>query len=803
MRELFDVRFNPNDKPMTQSQLADAVKTADVLVPTVTDRIDTAVLSKSGEQLKLIANFGNGVDNIDVATAVSARHHRHQYAGRADRGYRRHDHGADPGGAAAAGRRLRRADADQDWPRLDADLDAGPPHLGQASWHHRHGADRPGRGAPRPRLRPANPLHNRRKVAPKIEEELDATYWESLDQMLARMDIVSVNCPHTPATYHLLSARRLKLLRPEAYIVNTSRGEVIDENALARLIEAGDIAGAGLDVFEHEPAVNPKLVKLARAGKVVLLPQWARRRRRPRRHGREGHHQHQDIHGRASATGSRAAEDVVISTCPEAQRGTIRVQRSQLPRDGNQYLPDKSLIVGLSPHSGLAGSQVVGRASRSASNARPPSSSRPTRPSPKPTISRITSSAIIEPSNAGQRAENAGFRASRHRAGRRRLWKQTAIRRIAPAVGTLLMRANGGERAVEGADRGGDQRLLCKITGVRHEIARGEIIRAVGDDVVLSKSDRARCRRRAASCASRSATCGLSRAIAASALSTLRMPISSVPKITWRCKFDSDTVSSSTTPRCRRRRRRDITAPAHRDRRRRSPARARLSAWPGRARRPRAAQCGAHNVPVLWRPAWLNPMHLLPFRPAPGVLRLCLDGLRWPQNKIRVALSDALGTFLVALVFCLGAASAPAQESPGIIPVPKAETKPVKHVKPKAAAVKPARPSPQKPNVPKQSRPKQDNRAQSHANRQPLPASRAWSTPPLHRRKPPLNPNRQNRSYSRYLRRHPTGRARENPGGVAVVRRLYRRCDGRRPDAHRHQEFPEAPQGQSHRHTHR
>jgi glyoxylate reductase len=114
--------------------------------------------------------------------------------------------------------------------------------------------------------------HNRRRVAPKIEQELDATYWESLDQMLARMDIVSVNCPHTPATYHLLSARRLKMLRPEAYIVNTSRGEVIDENALARLIETGDIAGAGLDVFEHEPAVNPKLVKLARAGKVVLLP---------------------------------------------------------------------------------------------------------------------------------------------------------------------------------------------------------------------------------------------------------------------------------------------------------------------------------------------------------------------------------------------------------------------------------------------------------------------------------------------------------------------------------------------------
>jgi glyoxylate reductase len=101
---------------------------------------------------------------------------------------------------------------------------------------------------------------------------LNATYWESLDQMLARMDIVSVNCPHTPATFHLLSARRLQLLRREAYIVNTARGEVIDENALIRLIASGDIAGAGLDVFEHEPAVNPRLAKLARDNRIVLLP---------------------------------------------------------------------------------------------------------------------------------------------------------------------------------------------------------------------------------------------------------------------------------------------------------------------------------------------------------------------------------------------------------------------------------------------------------------------------------------------------------------------------------------------------
>tara|TARA_R110002111_G_scaffold232660_4_gene293703 strand:- start:411 stop:980 length:570 start_codon:yes stop_codon:yes gene_type:complete len=114
--------------------------------------------------------------------------------------------------------------------------------------------------------------HNRRPLPSEIEERLEATYWDSLDQMLARMDIISVNCPHTPGTYHLLSARRLHLMRPEAYVVNTARGEIIDENALIAMLEDKKLAGAGLDVFEHEPAINPKLLKLARANKVVLLP---------------------------------------------------------------------------------------------------------------------------------------------------------------------------------------------------------------------------------------------------------------------------------------------------------------------------------------------------------------------------------------------------------------------------------------------------------------------------------------------------------------------------------------------------
>jgi glyoxylate reductase len=272
MRELFEARLNPGDKPLTHAQLQEAVKMADVLVPTVTDEINASVLSKAGDQLKLIANFGNGVDNIDVATAVQRGITVTNTPGVLT------EDTADMTMALilAVPRRLVEGAgvliADSDWTGWSPTW-----MLGHRIWGKRLGIIGMGRiGQAVARRARAFGLqihyHNRRKVAPKIEEQLDATYWESLDQMLARMDIVSVNCPHTPATYHLLSARRLKLLRPGSYIVNTARGEVIDENALARLIEAGDIGGAGLDVFEHEPAVNPKLVKLARAGKVVLLP---------------------------------------------------------------------------------------------------------------------------------------------------------------------------------------------------------------------------------------------------------------------------------------------------------------------------------------------------------------------------------------------------------------------------------------------------------------------------------------------------------------------------------------------------
>ena len=272
MCELFDARLNIDDKPMSPTDLAEAVKVADVIVPTVTDQIDRSVLSHSGDRLKLIANFGNGVDNIDVATALQRGITVTNTPGVLT------EDTADMTMALilAVPRRLAEGSqvltGERDWTGWSPTW-----MLGHRIWGKRLGIVGMGRiGQAVARRAKAFGLqihyHNRRRVAPRIEEELNATYWESLDQMLVRMDIISINCPHTPATYHLLSARRLKLIRPEAYIVNTARGEVIDENALARLIEADEIAGAGLDVFEHEPAVSPKLVKLAKTGRVVLLP---------------------------------------------------------------------------------------------------------------------------------------------------------------------------------------------------------------------------------------------------------------------------------------------------------------------------------------------------------------------------------------------------------------------------------------------------------------------------------------------------------------------------------------------------
>jgi glyoxylate reductase len=272
MRELFDARINLDDQPMTPEQIAEAVRTADVLVPTVTDEISDEILKQPDCKVRLIANFGNGVDNIDVAAA----HARGITVTNTPKVLTEDTADMTMALILAVPRRLIEGASiltdSKDWPGWSPTW-----MLGHRIGGKRLGIIGMGRiGQAVARRARAFGLqihyHNRRPVAPRIANELGATYWESLDQMLARMDIISVNCPHTPATFHLLSARRLKLIRKDAYIVNTARGEVIDEETMTKLIETGDIAGAGLDVFEHEPAVNPKLLRLARSGKVVLLP---------------------------------------------------------------------------------------------------------------------------------------------------------------------------------------------------------------------------------------------------------------------------------------------------------------------------------------------------------------------------------------------------------------------------------------------------------------------------------------------------------------------------------------------------
>ncbi|HXF52980.1 MAG TPA: D-glycerate dehydrogenase, partial [Hyphomicrobiaceae bacterium] len=252
MRELFDARLNVDDKPMSQAELIAAVKGAHVLVPTVTDRIDRTVLSQAGPDLKLIANFGTGVDNIDLDTARN----RHIIVTNTPGVLTEDTADMTMALILAVPRRLAEGTAFLKDPRNHWAGWSPTWMLGHRIWGKRLGIIGMGRiGQAVARRARAFGLqvhyHNRRRVPEEIEQELEATYWDSLDQMLARMDIISVNCPHTPATYHLLSARRLKLLKPTAYVVNTARGEVIDENELARLIEAGAIAGAGLDVFEH------------------------------------------------------------------------------------------------------------------------------------------------------------------------------------------------------------------------------------------------------------------------------------------------------------------------------------------------------------------------------------------------------------------------------------------------------------------------------------------------------------------------------------------------------------------------
>ena len=268
MSELFDVELNTTDQPMTIEQLCDAAARCDVLVPTVTDKIDGRVLARAGDRLRLIAQFGVGVDNIDVQSCVSRGITVTNTPGVLT------EDTADMTMALILAAPRRIVDGVN---AMQAGQFVGwsPTWmLGRRIYGKRLGIIGMGSiGTAVARRARAFGLqihyHNRKPVREQLAEQLEATYWESLDQMLARMDIVSINCPHTPATFHLLSARRIKLMKAEAYLVNTARGEVVDEAALIRALENGEIAGAGLDVFENEPNVNPRLKALRN---VVLLP---------------------------------------------------------------------------------------------------------------------------------------------------------------------------------------------------------------------------------------------------------------------------------------------------------------------------------------------------------------------------------------------------------------------------------------------------------------------------------------------------------------------------------------------------
>ncbi|QFT93917.1 Putative 2-hydroxyacid dehydrogenase [Roseovarius sp. THAF9] len=268
MQELFDVTLREDDTPMSREALAEALKTADVLVPTLSDHIDGGLIGQAGANLKLIANYGAGVDHIDVHTARQRGILVSNTPGVLT------DDTADMTMALilSVTRRIPEGLSlmqNEDWPGWSPTAMLGGRIAGRRLGIL--GMGRIGQAVARRAAAFGMQVHyhNRHRLREEIEHELGATYWESLDQMVARMDVLSVNCPHTPSTFHLMNARRLKLMKSDAVLVNTSRGEVVDENALTRMLRAGEIAGAGLDVYENAGAINPRLRDLKN---VVLLP---------------------------------------------------------------------------------------------------------------------------------------------------------------------------------------------------------------------------------------------------------------------------------------------------------------------------------------------------------------------------------------------------------------------------------------------------------------------------------------------------------------------------------------------------
>lgn len=267
MRELFDAELNLTDRPMSRDELAAALQRAEVLAPTITDQLDAELIAGAGEQLKMIANFGAGVDHIDIDAAVGRGIIVTNTPGVLT------EDTADLGMSLilAVSRRIVEAPPSS---RPGASRAGARPGCGRKLWGKRLGIVGMGRiGQALARRAKAFGMqvhyHNRKPVPDMIAEELGATWWDDLDQMLARMDVISLNCPATKETHHLLSAERLARLQPHAIVVNTARGELIDEAALVEALDRRALFGVGLDVFEHEPKVHPGLIGRPN---VVLLP---------------------------------------------------------------------------------------------------------------------------------------------------------------------------------------------------------------------------------------------------------------------------------------------------------------------------------------------------------------------------------------------------------------------------------------------------------------------------------------------------------------------------------------------------
>ena len=268
MAALFDTHLNRSDEKWSQAELAEAMATCDVLVPTVTDSIDAALIAGAGPRLKLIANFGAGVNHIDLKAARARGIIVTNTPGVLT------EDTADMTMALilsvprrlAEGEKLVRSGAWKGWsPGAMLGHRIGGKALGIV------GMGRIGQAVAR-RARAFGlsiHYHNRRRLPPSIEQELDAHWYPDLDTMLGAVDIVSIHTPLNADSHDLIDRRRIALMRPHVYLINASRGGIVDEDAMVDALEAGRLAGAGLDVWRHEPQIDPRLLALPN---VVMTP---------------------------------------------------------------------------------------------------------------------------------------------------------------------------------------------------------------------------------------------------------------------------------------------------------------------------------------------------------------------------------------------------------------------------------------------------------------------------------------------------------------------------------------------------